>query len=95
MMNALALIIFCEFLGRVCFAGAIRLDRQVSASFHHFNCNASGSGKVKSASLNHQFVIAMHSPSGVVETGLLLCPSGIKAAKPANSFEQATFSGPV
>jgi hypothetical protein len=36
-------------------------------------------------------VIALHSPDGVIETGLLVCPLEKKAAKPACSIEQDTF----
>jgi hypothetical protein len=41
------------------------------------------------------FVIALHSPDRVVETGLLVCPPEKKAAKLAGSNEQDTFSGPL
>ena len=37
----------------------------------------------------------MHSPDGVVETGLLECPPEKSAAKLTSGIEQATFSGPV
>src|ERR1035437_2810360 len=37
--------------------------------------------KVKSLSPNHRSVIALHSPSDVVETGLRVCPSEKKARK--------------
>jgi hypothetical protein len=46
-------------------------------------------------SLYHRFVIALHSPDGVFETGLLGCPPEKKAAKLAGEIEQDTFSGPV
>ena len=36
---------------------------------------------VKSLSPNHRLVIALHSPSGVIETGLHLCPPVKKARK--------------
>ena len=54
-------------------------------------------GRIKSRPLSpsHRFVIAMHSPVGVIETGLLICPSEKTAAKPGSSVEQDTFSGPV
>jgi hypothetical protein len=51
--------------------------------------------KVKPLSPRHRFVIALRSPDGVVETGLLGYPPEKKAAKPAWSIEQDTFSGPV
>jgi hypothetical protein len=35
---------------------------------------APGADKVKLLSLYHRFVIALHSPDGVVETGLRVCP---------------------
>jgi hypothetical protein len=35
----------------------------------------------------------LHSPDGVFETGLLVCPPEKKAAKLAGSNEQDTFSG--
>jgi len=50
---------------------------------------------VKPLSPRHRFVIALHSPDGVFETGLLVCPPEKKAAKLAGSNEQDTFSGPL
>jgi hypothetical protein len=50
-----------------------------------------GADKVKPLSLYHRFVIALHSPDGAVETGLLGCPLEKKAAKLACSIEQDTF----
>jgi hypothetical protein len=41
--------------------------------------------KVNLRSLNHRFVIALHSPHGVVETGLCQKAPEKKAAKLANS----------
>jgi hypothetical protein len=55
---------------------------------------APGADKVKLLSLYHRFVIALHSPDGVFETGLLGCPPEKMAAKLACSIEQDTFSGP-
>jgi hypothetical protein len=53
--------------------------------------------KVKSLSPNHRFVIALHSPDGVVETGLRLCPpekKGLKAGEEATArFSPARFEG--
>src|SRR5438105_14951872 len=37
--------------------------------------------KVKSLSPHHRFVIALHSPDAVVETGLSLCPAQKNARK--------------
>jgi hypothetical protein len=51
--------------------------------------------KSSSLSPHDRFVIALHSPDRVVETGLLVCPPEKKAAKLASSNEQDTFSGPV
>jgi hypothetical protein len=42
-----------------------------------------------------QFVIALHSPGCVLETGLLGGPPEKKAARPAWHIEQETFSGPL
>ena len=56
---------------------------------------APGADKVKLLSLYHRFVITLHSPDGVFETGLLGCPPEKKAAKLAGSNEQDSFSGPV
>jgi len=41
------------------------------------------------------FVIVFHSPHGVVETGLRVCPAEKKAAKPPCAVRWDTFSGPV
>jgi hypothetical protein len=51
--------------------------------------------KVKSPSLHYQVLIALHSPDGLIETGLLWCPTEKKAAKLTFSIEQCTLSGPV
>jgi hypothetical protein len=51
--------------------------------------------EVKPLSPHHRFVIALHSPDGVFETGLLGCPAEKNAAKLACSVEQDTFSSPV
>lgn len=76
-LNALALIIvFADFSDGL-LAKAVQFDRQVQATFHRFNRNASD--KVKLVSLSHRFMIALHSPDGVVQTVLLLCPSERKA----------------
>src|ERR1017187_1906847 len=60
-----------------------------------FHRRASSADKVKLLSPHDRFVIALHSPDRVVETGLLGCPPEKKAAKLAGSNEQDTFSGPV
>jgi hypothetical protein len=44
---------------------------------------------------HHRFVIAMHSPDGIVETELLRCLPEKMAAKLACGIEQDTLSGPV
>jgi hypothetical protein len=41
------------------------------------------------------FVIALHSPDGVVETGLRVCPPEKSAGKLARGVKRDTFSGPV
>ena len=51
--------------------------------------------KVKPLSPHHRFVIAVHSPEGVFETGLLGCPSEKKAAKLPDSVNRDIFSNPV
>jgi hypothetical protein len=51
--------------------------------------------KVKSRSPNGGFVIALHSPSGFVETGLPVCPLEKMAPKPVLGVQRGTFSGPV
>jgi hypothetical protein len=50
--------------------------------------------KVKSPSRRHRLVIALHSPGGVAETGLLICPSEKKARNLACEVKSAIFSGP-
>jgi hypothetical protein len=47
--------------------------------------------KVKSLSPHHRFVIALHSPDGVVETGLLISPPEKKPAKRSDDVGR-TFS---
>ena len=51
------------------------------------------SDKVKPRSPRHRFLIALHSPYGVVETGLLGCPPEKNAAKLTYSVQQCSFSG--
>jgi hypothetical protein len=53
-----------------------------------------GGQKSSPLSPHHRFVIALHSPDGVFETGLLICPPEKKAMKLAFVFEQGTFSSP-
>ena len=60
-----------------------------------FAANASSADKVKSLSPNRRFVIALHSPSGVVETGLRVCPSEKSGAKARLRSTRDTFSGPA
>ena len=50
--------------------------------------------KSRTASPNHRFVIALHSPEEVFETGLVGCPPEKSAAKCIGAIEHATFSGP-
>ena len=42
-----------------------------------------------------RFVIALHSPIGVAETGLPVCPPEKMAAMPAFGVQRDTFSSPV
>ena len=51
--------------------------------------------KVKSRSPDHLFVIALHSPSGLVETGLRICPPEKMAERFAYGVQHDTFSSPV
>jgi hypothetical protein len=46
---------------------------------------------LEALSPHHRFVIVMHSPGCVRETGLLVCPPEKKARKPACSIGQDTF----
>lgn len=50
---------------------------------------------VKSPSPRHLFLIALHSPGGVAETGLLICPLEKKARNLACGVKSVTFSGPL
>jgi hypothetical protein len=70
-----------------------RHRRRVSVVFQFRQ--APGSDKVKSLSPHDRFVIALHSPEGIIETGLLVCPSEKKARKLPFGAEGDTFSGPV
>src|ERR1035441_746730 len=79
-----------------------QLGRQIGIQSHgrnrcsiRFHRRASSADKVKLLSPHDRFVIALHSPDRVVETGLLVCPPEKKAAKLASSNEQDTFSGPL
>ena len=51
--------------------------------------------EVKALSPHHRFVIALHSPGGVAETGLRVCPPEKNARKSAADVRRATFSGTV
>ena len=51
--------------------------------------------KVKSLWPNYRLVIALHSPSGIGETGLRVCPAEKKALKPGCGIKTDAFSGPV
>jgi hypothetical protein len=51
--------------------------------------------EVKELSPHHRFVIALHSPGGVAETGLRVCPPEKNARKLARDVRRATFSGAV
>ncbi len=51
--------------------------------------------EVKALSPHHRFVIALHSPGGVAETGLRVCPPEKNARKLAREVRLATFSGAV
>jgi SAM-dependent methyltransferase len=60
-----------------------------------FVSEASSVDEVKSLSPHHRFVIALHSPGGVDETGLPQCPSEKKPRKLAREIQRDIFSGPV
>jgi len=51
--------------------------------------------EVKALSPHHRFVIALHSPGGVAETGLRVCPPEKNVRKLAREVRLATFSGAV
>jgi len=51
--------------------------------------------EVKALSPHHRFVIALHSPGGVAETGLRVCPPEKNARKLARDVRRATFSSAV
>jgi hypothetical protein len=52
---------------------------------------APGADKVKLLSLYHRFVIASHSPDGVVETGLRVCPPEKKRMKACERSKAGHF----
>ena len=51
--------------------------------------------KAKAPSPNYRFVIALHSPEGVAETGLCVWPPEKNARKLARWVRRDTFSGAV
>ena len=51
--------------------------------------------EVKALSPHHRFVIALHSPEEVVETGLRVCPPEKKATRLAYGVRRDTFSSAV
>jgi hypothetical protein len=51
--------------------------------------------RVKSRSPNDRFVIALHSPSGLSETGLPVCPPEKYPQSLPTELERDTFSSPV
>jgi hypothetical protein len=51
--------------------------------------------EVKALSPHHRFLIALHSPDGVAETGLRVCPPEKNARKLARGVRRHTFSGAV
>jgi hypothetical protein len=51
--------------------------------------------KVKTLSPAEDFMIAFHSPSGLVETGLFICLPEKKAIKLACEVQRDPFSSPV
>jgi hypothetical protein len=57
--------------------------------------HSSSAEKVKSHCPRTRLVIALHSPSGFVETGLHVQPPEKMAAKPAWRNQRDTFSSPV
>jgi hypothetical protein len=81
--------------GLLCESNSIRFDRQLQATFHHFNRNASCRDKVKSVSLNHRFIIAWHSPEWSSSNRTAFVRLGEKGHKPEIRIEQVTFSGPA
>jgi hypothetical protein len=60
-----------------------------------FHRHAPKADKVKALSPHHRLVIALHSPDGVGETGLRVCPAEKNTAKLGYGAKQDTFSGPV
>jgi hypothetical protein len=51
--------------------------------------------EVKPRSPHHRLMIALHSPGGVAETGLRVCPPEKSARKLARDVRRVTFSGAV
>jgi hypothetical protein len=51
--------------------------------------------EVNSLSPDEEFVIALHSPSGFVETGLPVCLPEKKATELTGGVQRDTFSSPV
>jgi hypothetical protein len=54
-----------------------------------------GRQKSRSLSPHHRFLIAMYSPAGAVETGLLICIPEKTPQGPPLALARRTFSGPV
>src|ERR1017187_6562356 len=61
-------------------------------AFGHFRARASSADKVKLLSPHDRFVIALHSPDRVVETGLLVCPPEKKGCKSLPAAMSRTLS---
>jgi hypothetical protein len=78
-------------------AGEIPTDaegRSLGGTIAKSGCGSSAD-EVKSLSPHYRFVIVLHSPGGVDETGLPQCPSERKAGKLVREFQRDTFSSPV
>jgi hypothetical protein len=54
-----------------------------------------GEGRVSVADIGPLFVIALHSPDGVTETGLCVCRPEKNARKPGCGVRRDTFSSAV
>jgi hypothetical protein len=70
-------------------------NRKLSRNALLGNCQNKVLAEVKSLSPYRRFVIALHSPDVVVETGLLMCLPEKTALKLACQVQRDTFSGPI
>jgi len=76
-------------------SGRLVANRKLSRNGLGSSERVSDGQKVKLLSLYHRCVIALNSPDGVLETGLLGCLPEKMAAKLACSIAPSTFSGPL